>query len=185
MDIFQQALSAANNLLRERDIAEKEVQHFRTELESARLALSVAQEEARDSKTMVAELTAQLGVLGKLFITGADEVLKIVNKLNEKVEAEKPKPVKSLNDLEVKVTGTENLEVEIVGPFVGKEGDNNIPFAPGLKRASLLSETATTPAFLHRNHGIGTLSPDIYSQMSSKERRTYHREGVIPTRLRR
>jgi len=107
----------------------------------------------------------------------------------------------------------DETQVEIVGSLVGDtndkaladladsleqrlnnvEGDTKIPFVPALKRRPLLSSTVTqSPAFLHRNGKAWTssssgstsrLSPDIYEQMSYREKRNYHKTGSIPERF--
>jgi hypothetical protein len=142
---------------------------------------------------MIYELSAQLGTLGLFATTIAGEVRRILDKVNEIVPPKgEPKEEKIETEPVSAITGTENLEVEIVGPFIGKEGDSNIPFAPKINRARLrdaLSSVSVipTPAFLHRNGGRNTedsSSKDIFSKMSYREQKEFRRTGLVPERFR-
>jgi hypothetical protein len=164
MDIFNQALNAAKRLLEENENqihllnAQRELNssllgensQLKAELESVKIALTKAQGQAGDRKAMIAELTAQLGTLGKFFIHGSDEITKLVKAVKDV----------GLIEPESQVFTVSSSEVELVGPYIGKdiephhiprEGDTNIPFAP---RTKLLSETAIqVPAFLQKTGG--------------------------------
>jgi len=147
-----------NSAVEEQALYKGENMQLRAELESVKLALADAQGKASDRKAMIAELTAQLGMLGKFFIHGSDEITKILSAVQSIHTPPEPHKssvtdLKTFNDLET----TKEYDT-MVGPFVGKdiephhikqEGDTNIPFAP---RTKLLSETAIPiPAFLQKN----------------------------------
>lgn len=216
IQIFHAALEQARDLTRDRDEVAANLhaserlnatvvgkyQQACAELESVKLALSQAQSVASGRMAMIYELSAQLSTLGTFATTIAGEVRRILDKVSEivppsKAEEKQPEPpIKSaITDFE----GTENMEVDMVGPFVGKEEDKpNVPFAPKLRvhqtgtpaqaaRAThLLSETAIpSPAFLHRG-GLpndGELSITQMATMNYRERRAYTRHGTIPERF--
>lgn len=154
--------------------------HLRAEAESLKISLKEWQITATNRKVMVTELTAQLEVLGTLFLHCSDQVTKIVTQLGQREpEANGPEEKEDITD--IKIEGTENLEVEImeaerVGPLVGTVEEPNIPFAPG---APLPPIPENPPLSFFKRKDM------LLSQMTWKERQRYLKTGAVPPHVRR
>lgn len=188
------AMTEHRDSLRHRlSASEGEKNELRGQVDGLAAALSVAVDTANIRKNMVVELTAQISMLGKLFIHCSDEVVKIVAALpRQPAPEDKPaytgmaKVVEETEaEIETTITGTENMEVELVGPLVGEPAEVDkatIPFAQK-GREHLLSETVIpAPAFLHKDI---TVSPAQLSKMTYLERRNYVKDGIVPRHIRR
>lgn len=209
---FQAAMEHAQKLQAERDDIEVrrlalrelnatvmgENQQLRFQLESLGMALNNANNTASDRKAVIYELTAQLGMLGKLFIHCTDEVTKIVASANQLLNGNtKPEAPPTPEDMPDR--RREPDEGELIGPLVGKQeevGEGHIPFVkdvdahniPFSPRVRLLSETAIpSPAFLHTDGSTPNreLTTQELGKCTFKERKQYVKDGTIPVHLRR
>lgn len=191
-ETFQAALEHAQRIQVERDDALLRLEQYRgavdinlgikqqlqADLEALKAALDTAVEESGARRAMLCVVTAQLGTLGQLFITCADEINKILRTLNDKGYA-KPAPTSSEKEPDRSPPKTEE-EPSI--PFAQQE----TPFG---RRTHLLSETTLpTPAFLLMEEpkllNEREMNAAIMYKMSFKERKEYMRTGTIPLRLR-
>lgn len=194
MDALNNDYQAAHAMMR------GENAELRAQIVSLQAALNVAVDAASTRKAMVYELTAQISMLGKLFMHCGDEVIKIVAALPKQPEPEeKPKP-------------TPADEVETLGPFIGVSNEDEalkamiatsepqipevdtptIPFAkpPEGRRTHLLSETVIpSPAFLSNNGLNRAMNREMNAvdmgQLTYLERKKYVKDGTIPVRLRK
>lgn len=204
MDALNNDYQAAHAMMR------GENAELRAQIVSLQAALNVAVDAASTRKAMVYELTAQISMLGKLFMHCGDEVIKIVAALPKQPEPEeKPKAWAEQAEEDSRKPAD---EVETLGPFIGVSNEDEalkamiatsepptqevdtptIPFAkpPEGRRTHLLSETVIpSPAFLSHNGLTRALNREMNAADMSKltylERKRYVKDGTIPARLRK